>query len=77
MTIAYIYQPTPPAQRLFEKSETYRVFYTDTYKLKARKVQFTYAALGLAILAGVYVIVIIYAIITVTDTYRLQRMIGG
>ena len=44
--IAAIYQPTPPATRLFEKSQEYIVFYTDAYKAKARGIQLTYAIVG-------------------------------
>ena len=44
--IAAIYQPTPPATRLFEKSQEYIVFYTDAYKSKARGIQLTYAIVG-------------------------------
>ena len=47
--IATIYQPTPPAIRLFENSQEYIAFYTDTYKFKARSIQRNYAAVGLCI----------------------------
>lgn len=53
LLIAYIYQPTPPATRLFEKSQEYTVFYTEVYKAKARSIQLTYTAVGLAIGAGI------------------------
>lgn len=44
--IAIIYQPTPPAARLLDKSQEYTAFYTDAYKAKARSIQLTYAILG-------------------------------
>ena len=39
--VAYIYQPAPPLTRLYEKSEEYKLFYTDTYKTKLRSGQLT------------------------------------
>lgn len=54
--VAYIYQPTPPLTRLYEKSEEYKMFYNDTYKAKLRSGQLTYALIGIAILVGVYVL---------------------
>jgi phage shock protein PspC (stress-responsive transcriptional regulator) len=57
--IAYIYQPTPPAMRLFEKSHEYTMFYTESYKAKARNIQLTYAAVGFVISAGLGIIIII------------------
>ena len=77
LLVAYIYQPTPPASRLFEKSEAYRVFYTDTYKVKTRNVQFTYAAIGLAILVGVYVIIYVVAISMIVDISNKARHLVG
>jgi hypothetical protein len=47
--IATIYQPTPPATRLFENSQEYIAFYTDTYIIKARSIQRIYAAVGCCI----------------------------
>lgn len=47
--IATIYQPTPPATRLYENSQEYIAFYTDTYKFKAKCIQRNYAAVGLCI----------------------------
>ncbi|MDE0635110.1 MAG: hypothetical protein OXI43_04545 [Candidatus Poribacteria bacterium] len=44
--IAIIYQPTPPATRLLEKSQEYTAYYTDAYKAKARGIQLTYAIIG-------------------------------
>ena len=51
--IAYIYQPTPPATRLFEKSQEYTLFYTEAYQAKTRSIQLTYAVVGFAIGAGI------------------------
>lgn len=50
--IAYIYQPTPPASRLIEKSQEYRMYYTEAYQAKARTEQLKYAAIGFAIGCG-------------------------
>ena len=35
--IAFVYQPSPPASRLFEKSQEYVMFYTEAYKSKVKK----------------------------------------
>ncbi len=75
--IAYIYQPTPPASRLFEKSEAYKVFYTDTYKVKARNVQLIYAAIGLAIIVGIYIIIQIVAISMIVNISKKARQLVG
>ena len=50
--IAYIYQPPPPASRFFEKSDEYRMFYTDAYTDKIRGIQLTYAIIGCIIPIG-------------------------
>ncbi len=55
--IAYIYQPEPRASQFLEKPEEYTAFYKDTYKIKARSVQLTYALIGFAILVGGGIIV--------------------
>ena len=47
--IATIYQPRPPATRLYENSQEYIAFYTDTYIIKARSIQRNYAAVGFCI----------------------------
>ena len=47
--IATIYQPRPPATRLFENSQEYIAFYTDTYIIKARSIQRNYTAVGFCI----------------------------
>ena len=55
--IAYIYQPEPRASQFLEKPEEYKVFYTDTYKIKVRSIQLTYALIGFAILVAGWLIV--------------------
>ena len=52
LLIAYIYQPTPPASRLVEKSQEYAMYYTEAYQAKARTEQLKYAAIGFAISCG-------------------------
>lgn len=47
--IAIVYQPTPPAASLLDKSEKYIAFYTDTYKTRARTIQLSYAFIGFII----------------------------
>lgn len=47
--IAIVYQATPPAARLLDKSEEYIAFYTDTYKTRARTIQLSYAFIGFII----------------------------
>ncbi len=54
--VAYIYQPTPPLTRLYEKSEEYKMYYSDTYKVKLRSGQLTYALIGIGILVGIYIL---------------------
>ncbi len=55
--IAYIYQPEPRASQFLEKPEEYTVFYKDTYKIKVRGIQLTYALIGFAILAAGVIII--------------------
>lgn len=55
--IAYLYQSNPPLTRLYEKSEEYKLFYTDAYKDKLRSGQLTYALIGLAVIVGFYIFV--------------------
>lgn len=54
--IAYIYQPPPPATRFFEKTEEFRLFYSEAYKAKARTIQLTYAIIGCIIPFGFAII---------------------
>lgn len=44
--IAYIYQPPPPATRFFDKSEEFKLFYTEAYKAKTKNIQLTYSIIG-------------------------------
>ena len=55
--IAYIYQPEPRASQFLEKSEEYKAFYKDTYKIKARSIQLTYALIGVGVLVAGGVII--------------------
>ncbi|MCG9134826.1 hypothetical protein J5I95_24475 [Candidatus Poribacteria bacterium] len=55
--IAYIYQPGPRASQFLEKPEEYKAFYMDTYKIKVRAIQLTYALIGFAILVAGWFIV--------------------
>ncbi len=57
--IAYIYQPTPPATRLIDKSHEYTMFYTEAYKAKSRSIQLTYSAIGFAVAAGISILIFI------------------
>ena len=63
--IAYIYQPEPRASQFLEKPEAYTAFYKDSYKIKARSIQLTYALIGFAILVagGVIINLVIFGII--------------
>lgn len=65
LLIAYIYQPEPRASQFLEKPEEYKAFYKDTYKIKVRSIQLTYAAIGLAILVAGWLMVnlVIFGII--------------
>lgn len=47
--IASIYEPTPPASRLLEKSPEYVALYTDSYKAKSRSVQMRQSIIGLVV----------------------------
>ena len=67
--VAYIYQPTPPLSRLFEKSDVYQMFYSDTYKAKIRKIQLTFAFIGILILIGVYVFIFGFTIFRFSNIY--------
>lgn len=62
LLIAYIYQPTPPATRLLEKSQQYILFYTEAYIAKSRNIQLTYAAIGLAISIGIGFLIFLFGI---------------
>lgn len=71
--VAYIYQPTPPLSRLYNKSDEYQMFYTDTYKAKTRREQTIYALIGLLILIGVYIIFFGYVMISINQIQRLSN----
>lgn len=60
--IAYVYQPSPPASRLFEKSQEYVMFYTEAYKSKSRSIQLTNCLVGLAISIGIAILFFIFAL---------------
>ena len=47
--IASIYEPTPPALRLLEKSPEYTALYTDSYKAKSRSIQLRLSLIGLVV----------------------------
>ena len=53
--IASIYEPTPPASRLLEKSPEYVAEYTDSYKAKSRSVQLRQSVIGLVIPYGIFI----------------------
>lgn len=59
LIIAYIYQPSPPATRLVDKSNEYIMFYTEAYKNKCRSIQLTYTAIGFAVSAGIGILIFI------------------
>ena len=60
--IAYVYQPSPPASRLFEKSQEYIMFYTEAYKNKARSIQVTNTLIGFAIGFGVGILFFLFVL---------------
>lgn len=47
--IASIYEPTPSASRLLEKSPEDAALYTDSYKAKSRSVQIRQSLIGLVV----------------------------
>ena len=47
--IASIYEPTPPASRLLEKSPEDAALYTDSYKAKSRSIQLRQSVIGLIV----------------------------
>ena len=47
--VASIYEPTPPASRLLEKSPEYVALYTDSYKAKSRSIQLRQSLIGLVV----------------------------
>lgn len=65
LLIAYIYQPIPPATRLFEKTQEYTLYYTEAYQAKARNLQLSYAAIGAAVSFGFLLLfcIVVFAMI--------------
>ena len=63
---AYIYQPTPPLSRLFDKSDVYKMFYTDTYKADTRREQSIYALIGLLIVIGFNIFLFVFVVFSFT-----------
>ncbi len=59
LIIAYIYQPSPPATRMVDKSSEYTMFYIEAYKNKCRNIQLTYTAIGFAVSAGIGILIFI------------------
>ncbi|RKU30818.1 hypothetical protein C6497_03845 [Candidatus Poribacteria bacterium] len=60
--IAFVYQPSPPASRMVEKSQEYIMFYTEAYKNKAKNIQVTNALIGVGIGFGVGIMFFIFAL---------------
>ena len=61
--IASIYEPTPPALRLLEKSPEYVALYTDSYKAKSRSIQLRQSLIGLVV---PFVLMILWMILLVS-----------
>ena len=61
--IASIYEPTPPASRLLEKSPEYVALYTDSYKAKSRSIQLRQSLIGLVV---PFVLMILWMILLVS-----------
>lgn len=70
LIIAYIYQPTPPASRLIEKSHEYSMYYTEAYQAKARNIQLSYTAVGVAISFGIILLAFLSIIAMVGSVSR-------
>ncbi len=60
LVIAYVYEPSPPAIRLLEKSEEELLLYTEAHKAKTRQIQLTSALVGF-IISVVLIIILIAA----------------
>ncbi len=71
LIIAYIYQPTPPASRLIEKSHEYTTFYTEAYQAKARNIQLSYTAVGLACGFGIGLLIFLVGIAMIGSLSRM------
>lgn len=71
LLIAYIYQPTPPVSRLIEKSHEFSMYYTEAYQAKARNIQLSYAAVGLAIVFGIGFLVFLASMAMIGSVSRM------
>lgn len=58
--IAFVYQPSPPASRLFEKSQEYVLFYTEAYKNRAKNLQVKNTLISLGIGLGIGILFFIF-----------------
>ncbi len=56
---AYVYEPSPPASRLMEKSEEEVLFYTEAYRAKTRQIQLTSALIGFIISVVIVIILVV------------------
>ena len=68
--LAYVYEPTPLASRLMGKSPEYVAFYTDTYKVKSKKIQVNRAWAGCitgGVLTGVGYVALIVAVAAIEE----------
>lgn len=70
--IAYVYQPSPPASRLFEKSQEYVLFYTEGYKNKARSIQLMSSLIGLGIVAAGYVLIFVFGMVMIGSIRNIR-----
>jgi hypothetical protein len=61
--IAYVYQPSPPAAQLLQKSTEDALFYTDVYKARTRQLQLTVAITGFVFCAvlGITLVVVLFS----------------
>ena len=69
---AYVYEPSPLAIRLMEKSEDEVLFYTAAYKAKARQIQLTSALIGFIISV---ILVIILVVVLFSFIFSAQQEI--
>lgn len=69
--VAYIYQPPPPLSRLFEKSDVYKTFYSDMYKVKTQKEQLIYSVIGFLILISFNILLFGFAMFSFFLVHRL------
>ena len=69
--IAFVYQPTPPASRMVEKSQEYVMFYTEAYKNKAKSIQLTNALIGMGIGIGISIMIFIFGMVLIGSMSRM------